>query len=168
MSVIHVKVISCSRTAVHSFESSPPPSNRPPVHPPARPPNEQTQTKKGCVYLNTAVDTIQGTRGSSDRDSRGSERAVANSDDESKFVAYGEGKDVGTDADEDQPRVRLSLAGGGEVLAHTAVVATEAPAAVKLLGGKVLEGGAQPSKGRASTCLYFALDGPAPVRRVFF
>lgn len=64
---------------------------------------------------------------------------------------------------EDSPRVQLTLGGGGEVLAHTAVVATEAPAAAALLGGRVLEGGAKPTAGRSSTCLYFALDGPAPV-----
>lgn len=61
------------------------------------------------------------------------------------------------------PRVRLQLADGGEVLAYAAVIATEAPAAVRLLGDGVLEGGARPSKGRSSTCLYFAIDGPAPV-----
>ena len=61
------------------------------------------------------------------------------------------------------PRVRLKLADGGEILAYAAVIATEAPAAVGLLGDGVLEGGARPSRGRSSTCLYFAIDGPAPV-----
>ncbi|CAN0337786.1 unnamed protein product, partial [Laminaria digitata] len=61
------------------------------------------------------------------------------------------------------PRVRLELGDGTEVLAHAAVVATEAPAAAKLLGEDVLEGGATPSEGRSSTCLYYAIDGPAPV-----
>lgn len=62
------------------------------------------------------------------------------------------------------PRVRLTLADGSELLAQAAVVATEAPAAAKLLGEEVaLGGGASPSTGRSSTCLYFAIDGPAPV-----
>lgn len=70
----------------------------------------------------------------------------------------------GISSNDDTPRVKLILESGEEVLTHAAVVATEAPAAAALLGGKVLEGGARPSAGRASTCLYFALDGPAPVR----
>lgn len=62
------------------------------------------------------------------------------------------------------PRVRLTLADGSELLAQAAVVATEAPAAAALLGEDVaLGGGASPSTGRSSTCLYFAIDGPAPV-----
>lgn len=63
------------------------------------------------------------------------------------------------------PRVRLTLADGSELLAHAAVVATEAPVAASLLGEDLaLGGGASPSTGRSSTCLYFAIDGPAPVR----
>lgn len=62
------------------------------------------------------------------------------------------------------PRVRLTLEDGSELLAQAAVVATEAPAAAFLLGeGVALGGGASPSTGRSSTCLYFAIDGPAPV-----
>lgn len=62
------------------------------------------------------------------------------------------------------PRVRLTLDDGSELLAQAAVVATEAPAAAFLLGEDVaLGGGASPSTGRSSTCLYFAIDGPAPV-----
>lgn len=62
------------------------------------------------------------------------------------------------------PRVRLTLADGSELLAQAAVVATEAPAAAALLGeATALSGGASPSTGRSSTCLYFAIDGPAPV-----
>lgn len=62
------------------------------------------------------------------------------------------------------PRVRLTLADGSELLAQAVVVATEAPAAALLLGEEVaLAGGASPSTGRSSTCLYFAIDGPAPV-----
>lgn len=67
------------------------------------------------------------------------------------------------------PRVRLTLDDGSELLAQAAVVATEAPAAAALLGEDVaLGGGASPSTGRSSTCLYFAIDGPAPVRGVVF
>ncbi|CAM9508778.1 unnamed protein product [Ectocarpus sp. 4 AP-2014] len=62
------------------------------------------------------------------------------------------------------PRVRLTLEDGSELLAHAAVVATEAPVAAELLGEEVaLGGGASPSTGRSSTCLYYAIDGPAPV-----
>lgn len=62
------------------------------------------------------------------------------------------------------PRVRLTLDDGSELLAQAAVVATEAPAAAFLLGeDAALGGGASPSTGRSSTCLYFAIDGPAPV-----
>lgn len=62
------------------------------------------------------------------------------------------------------PRVRLTLADGSELLAQAAVVATEAPAAAALLGEATALGeGASPSTGRSSTCLYFAIDGPAPV-----
>lgn len=82
-----------------------------------------------------------------------------------------DGADDGDEADQQIhsdidgcPRVRLELGDGTEILAQTAVVATEAPAAAKLMGEDVLEGGAQPSKGRSSTCLYYAIDGPAPVR----
>ncbi|CAN0534127.1 unnamed protein product, partial [Ectocarpus sp. 8 AP-2014] len=65
------------------------------------------------------------------------------------------------------PRVRLTLEDGSELLAHAAVVATEAPVAAELLGEEAaLGGGASPSTGRSSTCLYYAIDGPAPVSRV--
>lgn len=65
------------------------------------------------------------------------------------------------------PRVRLTLEDGSELLAHAAVVATEAPVAAELLGEEIaLGGGASPSTGRSSTCLYYAIDGPAPVSRV--
>ena len=71
---------------------------------------------------------------------------------------------VPTGSFDGSPRVRLTLADGSELLAQAAVVATEAPAAAKLLGEEVaLAGGASPSTGRSSTCLYFAIDGPAPV-----
>ncbi|CAN0541575.1 unnamed protein product, partial [Ectocarpus sp. 12 AP-2014] len=63
--------------------------------------------------------------------------------------------------------VRLTLEDGSELLAHAAVVATEAPVAAELLGEEAaLGGGASPSTGRSSTCLYYAIDGPAPVSRV--
>lgn len=71
---------------------------------------------------------------------------------------------VPTGSFDGSPRVRLTLADGSELLAQAAVVATEAPAAARLLGEEVaLAGGASPSTGRSSTCLYFAIDGPAPV-----
>lgn len=70
------------------------------------------------------------------------------------------------DSVDGSPRVRLQLEDGTEMLAFAAVVATEAPAAAGLLGEGVLDGGARPSRGRSSTCLYFAIDGPAPVSGV--
>lgn len=77
--------------------------------------------------------------------------------------AYLDESDFPYDSIDGCPRVRLQLGDGGEMLAHAAVVATEAPAAVQLLGKDVLNGSAIPSRGRSSTCLYFAIDGPAPV-----
>ncbi|CAM9850347.1 unnamed protein product, partial [Choristocarpus tenellus] len=60
-------------------------------------------------------------------------------------------------------RVTMILKDGREVTSQAVVVATEAPAAVALLGESVLEGGGRPSSGRSSTCLYFGFDGPPPV-----
>lgn len=117
--------------------------------------------------LNTPVVSL--TRlGNEDVDARGGSPDASREEEDGGVVVGGDGRSLASRRygnGDDSPRVRLALGGGGEVLAHTAVVATEAPAAAALLGGEVLEGGARPSGGRSSTCLYFALDGPAPVRR---
>ena len=59
---------------------------------------------------------------------------------------------------------KISLEGGGSVTAKRAVVvAAEGPGAKTLLGEPLAK---QPSAGGAAvgtTCLYFAIDGPAPL-----
>ncbi|CAN0391727.1 unnamed protein product [Pylaiella littoralis] len=101
---------------------------------------------EGCLLLNTKVTAMTKIEEEDDSDEAGEEALLPS------------GSFDGT------PRVRLTLEDGSELLAQAAVVATEAPAAAFLLGeGVALGGGASPSTGRSSTCLYFAIDGPAPV-----
>lgn len=106
----------------------------------------QNNTKQECLLLNTEVKSVTAINKDCGK-GKTEERSLSGCEDDIDGC----------------PRVRLQLADGGEVLAYAAVIATEAPAAVRLLGDGVLEGGARPRKGRSSTCLYFAIDGPAPV-----
>ena len=119
--------------------------NHSPAYPRSPPPLTMVSYAKGCLQLNTKVVSMD--KIEEDDDDEGGEAAL-----------------VPTGCFDGCPRVRLTLADGSELLAQAAVVATEAPAAAKLLGEEVaLAGGASPSTGRSSTCLYYAIDGPAPV-----
>ncbi|CAM9461591.1 unnamed protein product [Ectocarpus sp. 12 AP-2014] len=102
----------------------------------------------GCLLLNTKVVSMDKIEEDDYDDDEGEEDAL---------LPYSGSFDG-------SPRVRLTLEDGSELLAHAAVVATEAPVAAELLGEEAaLGGGASPSTGRSSTCLYYAIDGPAPV-----
>ncbi|CAM9601396.1 unnamed protein product, partial [Hapterophycus canaliculatus] len=101
---------------------------------------------EGCLLLNTEVVSMTKIEEEDDNGDEGEEALLPSG------------------SFDGSPRVRLTLADGSELLAHAAVVATEAPVAASLLGEDLaLGGGASPSTGRASTCLYFGIDGPAPV-----
>ncbi|CAN0261905.1 unnamed protein product, partial [Ectocarpus fasciculatus] len=104
----------------------------------------------GCLLLNTKVVSM-------DKIEEDEDDYDDNEGEEDALLPYSGSFDG-------SPRVRLTLEDGSELLAHAAVVATEAPVAAELLGEETaLGGGASPSTGRSSTCLYYAIDGPAPV-----
>lgn len=132
------------------MKRNPSPQPPPPPPPPSPPPPALPQHEE-CFLLNTKVVSL--TRRTND-----------NSNDSSDVTS----SDSPGDDGDGSPPLRLQLGDGSEILAYAAVVATEAPAAARLLGESALDGGALPKEGRSSTCLYFAIDGPAPVRFCFF